>query len=107
MNYQQKAGSLAARDTSFVTLLSGFDDCGHGWAPANTEYLSEMAIFSTVKSGGPCVDLGLDVLQSPHDSSTPASGARQEAKIASLIWTFEAAVDPLALCVRALLPEGW
>jgi hypothetical protein len=49
----------------------------------------------------------LDVLQSPHDSSTPACGARQEAEIASLIWTFEAVVDPVALCVRALLPEGW
>jgi hypothetical protein len=62
---------------------------------------------SYYKSGGPCVDLGLDVLQSPHDSSTLACGARQEAEIASLIWTFEAVVDPVALCVRALLPEGW
>jgi hypothetical protein len=53
------------------------------------------------------VDLGLDVLQSPHGSSTLTFGARQEAEIASLIWTFEAVVDPVALCVRALRPEGW
>jgi hypothetical protein len=51
------------------------------------------------------VDLGLDVLQSPHDSSTLACSARQEAEIASPIWAFEATVDPMALCVRALVPE--
>jgi hypothetical protein len=48
------------------------------------------------------VDLGLDVLQSPHDSSKLASGARQEAEIASLIWRFEAVVDLMALCSRTI-----
>jgi hypothetical protein len=41
----------------------------------------------------------------PHDSSTLACSARQGAEIAGPLWTFEAAVDHMALCVRALVPE--
>jgi hypothetical protein len=31
----------------------------------------------------------------------------EEAEIASLIWRFEAVVDPMAYVFCALLPEGW
>jgi hypothetical protein len=43
------------------------------------QFLGSHATFQQL-SGGPCVDLGLDVLQSPHDSSTLACGTRQEAE---------------------------
>ncbi len=32
-NYQQRAGSLDARETSLVALLPGFDDLGDALAP--------------------------------------------------------------------------
>jgi hypothetical protein len=70
--------------------------------------MSVTAIFQQLKAEVRVWTWDWMYLQSPHGSSTRACGARQETEIASLIWTFEAVVDPMALCVRAhyVLKDG-